>query len=178
VEVKWVVTWPFLFLAVLVVGAVLTAVIGWLRNDRHLRSQHRHLVLPTADHHGAFRSLLVLRAAVGLSGFGLAGLLAASLVGLPPKSSLTVAAAVGVICAAAAIMLIGPYCPASRRGERATAIRELAPGGYGQIRVEHGEHHVILAAQSADERPIPAGAEVEVFDCDRSVVRVRLAGTT
>jgi len=170
------VTWPFLFVVVLVVGVVLTAVIGWLRNDRHVRSQHRHLVLPNADHHGAFRSHLALRAAVGLSGFGLAGLLATSLLGLPPGTSLTVAAAVGVVCAAVAIVLIRPYCPPARRGERATATREMLPGAYGQVRIEHGEQHVILAAQSADDRPIPAGAEVEVFDCDRSVVRVRLAG--
>jgi len=170
------VTWSFLFVAVLVVGAVLAAVIGGLRNERQVRSHHRHLVLPHADHHGVFRSHVALWAAVGLSGFGLAGLLAASLLGLPPGTSLTVATAVGAICAAAAIVLVRPYCPPARRGERATAIREMLPGAYGQIRVEHGEHHVILAAQSADDRPIPAGAEVEVLDCDRSVVRVRLAG--
>ena len=169
-------TWPFLFLVVLVVGVVLTAVIGGLRNERQARSHHRHLVLPDADHHGAFRSHLAYRAAVGLSGFGLAGLLATSLLGLPPGTSLTVAAAVGAICAVAAIVIIRPYCPPARRGERATATREMLPGGYGQVRIEHGEQHVILAAQSADDRPIPAGAEVEVFDCDRSVVRVRLAG--
>lgn len=169
-------TWPFLFLVALVVGVVLTAVIGWLRNDRHVRSQHRHLVLPNADHHGAFRNHLALRVAVGFSGFGLAGLLAASLLGLPPGTSLTVAAAVGTLCAAAALVLIRPPAAPGRPGGRATAVREMLPGAYGQIRVEHGQHHVIMAAQNADERPIPAGAEVEVLDCDRSVVRIRLSG--
>lgn len=169
-------TWSFLFVAVLVVGVVLAAVIGGLRNERQVRSHHRHLVLPHADHHGVFRSHVALWAAAGLSGFGLAGLLAASLLGLPPKTSLNVAAGAGAVCAAVAVLLIRPHCPPARHGERATAIREMLPGAYGQIRVEQADHHVIMAAQSADDRPIPAGAEVEVLDCDRSVVRVRLIG--
>ncbi len=171
-------TWSFFFVAVLIVGVVLAAVIGGLRNDRHGRSQHRHLVLPHADHHGVFRSLFALRAAVGLSGFGLAGLLACSLLGLPPITCLAVAAAAGAVCTLAAFVVVRPGCAPARSRGRATAVREMLPGAYGQIRLEQGEHIVIMAAQSADDRPIRVGAEVEVLDCDRSVVRVRLVAAS
>jgi membrane-bound ClpP family serine protease len=57
--------------------------------------------------------------------------------------------------------------------QRAVVVREIPPGGFGQVKVQAGEREALLAAQSQEEEGIPAGAEVEVVDCQRSVVVVR-----
>ena len=64
-------------------------------------------------------------------------------------------------------------CPPDMDISRATVVRDIQPGAYGQVRLERAGMTVVLAAQSADTAPIPAGAQVEVVDCSRSVVIVR-----
>lgn len=166
-------TWSFLYLAVALVGVILTAVIGVLRNNRQARSQHRHLVLPHPDHHGAFASQIAFLASTTLAGFGLAGLFSKTVLGLTARDSLSVAAAAGAVFALGSLVLFRHRRPRSAPRGRATVVREILRGGYGQVRVEQGGHTVILAAQNAGDETIPAGAEVEVMDLDRSVVRVR-----
>jgi membrane protein implicated in regulation of membrane protease activity len=85
------------------------------------------------------------------------------------------AALAGVIAALLARLFFRTKCaaaPAPRLG-LATVVREIRPGSYGQIRLEHGG--VVLAAQSVEEAVIPVGTTVEILDAERSVVRVRPA---
>jgi intracellular sulfur oxidation DsrE/DsrF family protein len=53
-------------------------------------------------------------------------------------------------------------------------VKDIEPGGYGQVRVERNGVAVLLAAQNADRIAIRAGSDVEVVDCTRSVITVRL----
>ena len=65
-------------------------------------------------------------------------------------------------------------CAVALDSERATVVRDIQPGAYGQVRIEKNGVTVLMAAQSVDAGVIPAGAEVEVVDCSRSVLTVRL----
>lgn len=65
---------------------------------------------------------------------------------------------------------VRPMRPSSRR---ATVVRAIPAGGFGQVRVDAAGTPLLLAACSAGMGAIPAGAEVEIVDESRSVVVVR-----
>jgi hypothetical protein len=90
-----------------------------------------------------------------------------------PKRTLAVALAVGAVGFVLAFAFLRPPCAELGRIVKATVVRDIPPGGYGQIRLERAEGSVVFAAQSVDAGTIPAGSEVEVVDCTRSVITVR-----
>jgi hypothetical protein len=166
------VTWAFAYLVALVLGLVLASVTGLLRDVRNL-SRHHHLVVPHPDQHSAFLNLLGRRLAIGLVLFGVVGLVIGAR--WVSESRNTFFAALG---AGALGLVLGFVCyrrPSRRteHHERATVVREIQPGGYGQVRLERSGGSVILAAQNVDQTVIPAGCEVAVVDATRSVITVR-----
>ena len=54
-------------------------------------------------------------------------------------------------------------------------VRAIAPSGYGQIELDQGGRTLVLAARTEDGSEIPVGREVDVVDCESSVVTVRLS---
>ncbi len=167
-------TWTFLYAAALVVGLALGAVTGLLRN---LRLLAHHLVVPHPDLHSAVPTLLGKRLAVGLVAAGLVGLVLSARPLADPKHTLVIAAGSAAVALVLAVALLRPRCAELLTADRATVVRDIPPGGYGQVRFEREGGSVVLAAQSVDATTIPAGTEVEVVDCTRSVVTVRKHGS-
>jgi hypothetical protein len=170
-DLEWGVTWEFSYVAALIVGLALAAVTGLIRELRpHSR---RHFVLPNHDLHAPLLALLGRRLAVGLILVGAAGFALLARRGVATGRDALAAAAAGVLGLVAAFLFLRRPCSVALQSERATVVRDIQPGGYGQVRIRRGEVDVVMAARSADDGVIPAGAEVEVVDCSRSVLTVR-----
>ena len=165
-------TWAFTYLVALVLGLVLASVTGLLRDVRNL-SRHHHLVVPHPDQHSAFLALLGRRLAVGLFLFGLVGLAIGVRVVARPSITFPVAVGAGLVGFVLGVGLYRRPRVMTRHGESATVVRDIPPGGYGQVRLEREGGSVVLAAQNIDQAPISAGSEVEVVDSTRSVLTVR-----
>ncbi len=164
-------TWEFSYVAALIVGLALAAVTGLIRELRpHSR---RHFVLPNQDLHAPLLALLGRRLAVGLILFGGAGFALLARRGVATGRDAVAAGAAGVLGVIAAFLFLRRPCAVALRSERATVVRDIPPGGYGQVRIRRGEVDVVMAAQSADSGVLAAGTEVEVVDCSRSVLTVR-----
>jgi hypothetical protein len=166
------VTWAFAYLVALMVGLVLAVVTGVLRDLTQL-SFHRHLVVPPSDQQFPFLALLGRRLAFGLALFGIAGLVLGDRLARDPRVTLLVAVGAGVAGFAFGLAVLRRPSAEAPHIDKATVVRDIAPGGYGQVRLRRAGGDVVMAAQSVDTTLIPAGAEVEVVDCTRSVVTVR-----
>ncbi|HVN31412.1 MAG TPA: hypothetical protein VMT45_05460 [Thermoanaerobaculaceae bacterium] len=165
-------TWAFAYLAALIVGLVLASVTGLLRDVRSL-SRHRHLVVPHADQYPAFLNVLGRRLAIGLVFFGVVGLVVGARWVSDRPSTALAALVAGVAGLVLGFLFYRRPSARTDRHEHATVVREIPPGGYGQVRFERAGGSVVLAAQNIDQIVIPAGSEVEVVDATRSVVTVR-----
>ncbi len=165
-------TWEFSYVAAFIVGLALAAVTGLISNLRSL-ARH-HLVVPYSDLHRPFLALLGRRLAIGLVLFGLVGLVINAQRHAEPSTTLLISAAAGLAGIVAAFVMLRRPCAMALDSERATVVRDILPGAYGQVRIERSGVSVVMAAQSVDADVIPAGAEVEVVDCSRSVLTVRL----
>jgi hypothetical protein len=165
------VTWSFVFLAILLLGVIMAATSGLLR--RFAVGQVRHQVtVPAPEHHSAMRNLAMQRTSIVVAAFGLAGLVG-------PRGDATARAVIAVlaalVAALAVIVALRPPCP-PRPPSRARVVRAIAARGYGQIEIDEGPRRLVLAARTVDGSEIPIGREVEVLDCESSVVTVRLPG--
>lgn len=165
-------TWAFAYLVALLVGLVLASVTGLIRDLRNL-SRHHHLVVPHPDQQSAFLALLGRRLAVGLFLFGVVGLVVGGRRLSEPRITFPVALIAGVLGFVLGLAAVRRPSGETAHAERATVVREIPPGGYGQVRLERDGGSVVLAAQNIEDVVIPAGSEVEVVDCTRSVVTVR-----
>ncbi|HQT95696.1 MAG: hypothetical protein B7Z68_10850 [Acidobacteria bacterium 21-70-11] len=165
-------TWEFCYVAVFVVGLGLAAVTRLISDLRSL-ARH-HLVVPHSDLHRPFLALLGRWLAIGMVLFGLVGLVVTAQRHAKPWTTLLLATAAGIAGILAALLMMRHPCAVALGSERATVVRDIQPGAYGQVRIEKNGVTVLMAAQSVDAGVIPAGAEVEVVDCSRSVLTVRL----
>jgi hypothetical protein len=166
------VTWAFGYLVAFLVGLVLAGVTGLLRDLRNL-SCHHHLVVPHPDQQSAFLALVGRRLAVGLFLFGVVGLVVGGRRLSEPQFTFPVALGAGVLGLVLSLAVLRRPSSKAPHIERATVVREIPPGGYGQVRVGRDGGSVVLAAQNVDRTVLPAGSEVEVVDCTQSVVTVR-----
>jgi len=166
------VTWAFAYLAALVLGLVLAIVTGLLRDLRSLARPR--LVVPHPDQNAPFIALLGRRLSPGLIVAGAVGLVMSGGRVPEPLRTLPVALAAGLVCFLLAHIFLRRRLPRRPPIEHAVAVREIAPGGYGQVRIQHGKESVVMAAQSIEEDAIPAGALVEVVEGTRSVLTIRL----
>ena len=166
-------TWAFGYFACFIVGLVLAAVTGMIRD---LREFARHTsAVPHPNLHLTLLALFARRISPGLVLSGLVGLVLATSRGIDREATLLWACGAGVLGVVAASLLLRRHPSAGTpRGERATVVKAIQPGGYGQVRIERDGVAVLLAAQSVDRLPIPAGSEVEVVELTRSVITVRL----
>ena len=165
-------TWAFAYAAALVVGLALASVTGLIRDLRSL-ARH-HLVVPHPDQQSAFLALLGRRLAVGLVFAGIVGLVMGARRISEPRITAMVSFGVGLVGFVVALAALRRPCPAVVYNQKATVVRDIPPGGYGQVRLQRVGGSVVMAAQNVDEAVIPAGSEVEVVDCTRSVVTIRL----
>ena len=166
-------TWAFIYLSCLLVGLVLAAVSGLLGDLRAL-FQHQQ-VAPSADYGPALLSVLGRRLAAGILTFGAAGLV---LVARGPEhyaSVLITATVAGLVAALLGILLLKHRHHRRPSGGTAVVVRDIPPGGYGQIRLVGGPQGLLMAAHSDEPALIPAGSEVDVLDLESSVVLVRRA---
>lgn len=168
-------TWGFIYLACMLVGLVLAAVSGLLGDLKALFENHP--VAPTPDHRPAAINVVGRRVAAGLCAFGGTGLLLATRGPAHLGQSLVFAAVAGLVAVAASLVLLRRRPARTSRPGVAVVVREIPPGGYGQIRLPEHAGGLLMAAQTDDPQPIPAGAEVEVVDMERTVVLVRLPRT-
>lgn len=159
-----------MYAVALFVGLVLAGVTGLIRD---LRSLAHNLVVPHPDQHSAFLDLLGRRLAVGLMLSGIVGLVLSARRLADPQRTVIAALAVGILGFVLAVGLLRTPCREIRHIERATVIRDIPPGGYGQVRFERQGGSVLLAAHNIDSKVIPAGSAVEVVDCTQSVVTIR-----
>jgi hypothetical protein len=166
------VTWAFIYVVALVVGLALATVTGLLRDLRNLSRDH-HLVVPHPDQHSAFLALLGRRLAIGSFLFGVVGLAMGARRVSDLRITFPVALGAGLVGFVLGLALYRRPRARITRSGRATVVREIPPGGYGQVKLEREGGSVVLAAQNVDAIPIPAGSEVEVVDSTRSVVTVR-----
>ena len=165
-------TWAFIYLVALLVGLVLATVTGLLRDFRNL-SRHHHLVVPHPDQYSAFLALLGRRLAIGSFLFGFVGLALGARRMSDPSITFPVALGAGLVGFVLGFAVYRRPRVRTTRSDRATVVRDIPPGGYGQVKLEREGGSVVLAAQNVDPTPIPAGSEVEVVDSTRSVVTVR-----
>lgn len=162
-------TWGFLFLVTLLVGLPLAAIFGILES----LPRNPHVALPRAELARHRRQVHIARFGVALSGFGGLGLILVSWGRVTWGWVITAASAAALVLWMVSRWVFRLPCPPSVLQQRATVVRDILPGGYGQVRIEAGGSATLLAAQSESDEAIPAGSEVEVVDCQRSVVVVR-----
>lgn len=163
------VTWGFLYLAILLVGLILVAIFGVLET-LHVSTP---LALPRAELARHRRQVHIARLGAGAAAFGGAGLVLVTWWRTTPSAAFLTALAASLVCWLVCRWVFRLPCPPSVLQQKATVLRDIPPGGYGQVRLEGGGASTVLAAQSESDEPIPAGTEVEVVDCQRSVVVVR-----
>ncbi len=166
-------TWAFAYLACFMVGLVVAAVTGLISD---LRAFARHTAaVPHPDMHLPALGLVARRLSPGLILGGALGFVLTVQRGEDRGTTLVWAVAVGLAgVIAGCVLLRRRACGEVASGGRATVVRDIQPGGYGQVRLERDGVAVLLAAQSADTVAIPAGSEVEVVECTRSVITVRM----
>lgn len=167
-------TWLFIYIAALVLGVLLTGVAGLVR-EAPLRSANRRLVVPAADHRGGALGRAGARRCfgAGLLAAGIVGLLLSAWLGMGSTAAAAASLAAAVLVAACAALSLGHKRSPAPGGGRAVVVREMQPGGYGQIRIDAVGSSVVMAAHNVDTDPLPEGCEVEVLEGDRSVVAVR-----
>lgn len=162
-------TWAFFYLALLLVGAVLAVVFGSLEGF----PAHQHLALPRPEVARHRRQVHVAHLGAALSGCGGVGLVLVSWTRWPSLAVLAASLGGGLFSWFLARLLLHLPCQAMLAQQKAVVVRDIPPGGYGQVKVAISGAETILAAQSEEEETLPAGSEVEVVDCQRSVVVVR-----
>ncbi len=162
-------TWGFFYLASLLVGLILVAIFGVLET-LHVSAP---LALPRAELARHRRQVSIARLGVALAAFGGAGLVLVAWGRTPWPTVIISALAASLLCWLVGRWVFRLPCAPSVLQQKATVLRDIPPGGYGQVRLEGGGASTVLAAQSESDEPIPAGTEVEVVDCQRSVVVVR-----
>ncbi len=165
-------TWAFGYLVCLLVGLVLAAVTGLIRDLRAFA--HHNVVVPHPNVHPPFLGLVASRLGAGLILAGLVGLVLGVQRDMDFRTALIWACVAGVAGALAASLLLRRPRGTEIRAQHATVVKEIQPGGYGQVRIERDGMALLLAAQSTEPQPIPAGSEVEVVDATQSVLTVRL----
>ncbi len=163
------VTWAFFYLALLLVGAVLAVVFGSLEGF----PLHQRLALPRPELARHRRQVHVAHLGAALSGCGGVGLALVSWTRWPHLSVLAASLGGGLLSWLLARLLLRLPCQAILAQQKAVVVRDIPPGGYGQVRIATSGAATILAAQSEEEETLTAGSEVEVVDCHRSVVVVR-----
>jgi len=168
------VTWGFLFLASLLVGLVLAAVFGVLET----LPKHREVALPRPELARHRRQVHVAHLGAGLAGFGAVGLVLVAWGRWPIPWILLAALAAAFLAWLLAHLAVGLPCALGASGGEAVVVREIPPGGYGQVSIRTPRGETVFAAQSEGAEPIAAGSRVQVVDCQRSVVVVRKLGDT
>jgi membrane-bound ClpP family serine protease len=156
-------------LAIFIVGTVLAALFSALEN----LPRNASVALPRPELARLRRQVTIAHLGGGLAGFGLVGMVLAAWARWEVTTTLPAALAGGFLAWALAHAVLRLPCSPALLQQRAVVVREIPPGGFGQVKVQAGEREALLAAQSQEEEGIPAGAEVEVVDCQRSVVVVR-----
>ena len=167
-------TWIFTYSILFLLGLLLAGSTGLLRRLPFL-SHYHNVVLPAPEHHVTAFTSLAWRLSVGLALFGLVGILLAAASNTAPRTHLVAATAAGVVGAILAALLLRPRCADVEETRTATAVRDIPPGGYGQVRFDRSGANVMMAAQNVDATAIAAGDAVEVVDCQRSVLTIRRA---
>lgn len=164
-------TWAFLYLVAIILGLVLAGVTGLLR-ELPVAASHRHLVVPLPEQRFSRLNVLGRRTGVTLLAFGAVGLILQVWNRLEARQHLLIAVAAAMVAAVVSFFLLHGPCAAARTSERAIVLRDIPPGGYGQVRLGHEAGEAVVAARSVDEELLPAGSEVDVVDCSRSVISV------
>jgi len=165
-------TWAFLFLVPMLVGLVLAGVSGFLRDLRALAT--RHLVVTHASHRLPLIDVFGRALSPALILFGICGLALGTGRDVNHSRVALIASAVGAVGFLLGRLVVPRSLKPGGGPSTGTAIRDIPPGGYGQVRLGEAGANVVMAAQSIDPEPIPAGAVVQVVDSTHSVLTVRL----
>jgi hypothetical protein len=168
------VTWIFVYTVVTLLGLLLGVASGPLRRLPLAIDVHR-LVLPRADSHRGVLPRLVRSAGVGIAVFGLIGVVLSSASQASPTTVATIATA-PALAAALLFAAAGRKPRLQAVGSRqALVVRAMAPGAYGQVKLEGAGRQVVMAARNVGDSTLPTGSIVEVVSDERSVLTVRRA---
>lgn len=162
-------TWGFVYFAILFSGLVLTLVFGVLES----LAKQKHLAMPRAELVQHRRQIHICHLGMSFATFGAVGLAFSLFTRIPWYIVVLVGLFSGLLGWLIGRLCLKLPCPPSVSGVRATVVRDIPPGGYGQVRITDGNAETVLAAQNNDPDPLPAGSLVEIVDCHRSVVGVR-----
>jgi hypothetical protein len=165
------VTWPFFYLVSLVVGLALGAVTGLVGRRRYRPFRHQ-VTLPRPEHHFTIVNAVGQWLSVALAAFGVAGLVAKAGARAAPGVALQVALGAAAAATLLAVIVWRPRITELPSG-RATVVRGIPPAGYGQVQLRHLNRTILMAARSEDGQPIPPGEEVDLIECESSVLTVR-----
>lgn len=156
-------TWAFIYVAALILGVLLWTVASVLGHEAASADVARSLAGRVRVRRGL---------GVALSVAGGVGLLAWWQSALPPAAVAAVTVGLGALAGLAAIA-VGHRRERPAGAGRAVVVRGMAPGAYGQVRLESPGSSVLLAAHNVDTVELVAGSEVRVVGATRSVVLVR-----
>jgi len=171
------VTWTFAYLVVFLGGFTLALVGGLVRRLLHPCALADRVVVPSHEHWASLRAPRADLVVSFLTGFGASGLVLHGLAKLDPPHELLAAAASGILLAALVRTwmcraVMSPPDPGACLSATARVVREIPPGGFGQVEVEVHGCRVKLAARADSDRPIAPGETVRVVDRQESVLVV------
>ena len=167
----------FLYLVILLLGAILAMVTGLIRRITHPSELCDGVVVPSHEHWVAATTPLTDLLVLFITFFGVVGLLLYGFTTLELTTQLIVSGGAGLLAAVVLRQLLcakpGPSPELeSSEPDDATVVRTIPPGGFGQVQMTIGERTVKLAARSTSQETIEVGQRVEVTDTRDSVVLV------
>lgn len=162
-------TWTFAYFAILFSGLVL-ALVFWVLDSL---PKEKQLAMPRAELVYLRRQMHICHLGIGLATFGVVGWLLSLFTRGSWQIMLLASLFAGLLGWLVGRFCLKLPCPQAVSRVRAIVVKDIPPGGYGQVRITNGESETVLAAQNNDPDPIPAGSLVEIVDSHRSVVGIR-----
>lgn len=162
-------TWTFFYLAILFSGLVLAIVFMVLES----LSKQKQIAMPRAELAHLCRQIHICHLGIASAIFGAVGLALNLFTSGPWYTVVLLGLFAGLFGWFVGRFALRLPCPTSVSGVKATVLRDIPPGGYGQVRITDGHSETVLAAQNNDSEAILAGSLVEIVDCQRSVVVIR-----
>jgi hypothetical protein len=170
-------TIEFLYLAFLLLGAILAMVTGLIRRMTHPSELCDGVVVPSHEHWAFSSTPLADLVILFITFFGMVGLVLHGFTRMALGLEVALAVGAGLVASVVLRRLLcswpGPTAQVPEDTiEGARVVRAIPPGGFGQVEMQVGERTVKMAARSFAAVPLEEGTTVEITDNRESVVVV------